>query len=496
MVDIPTVPFRTAFVGDVAAGSLAAIPAGTPTKVLGAGADGAGATQDSAAQFVATVQTDAARQSLRISPAVRKSPLFPIGCRAGYNYNRNITTDALPAYLARSRHVLPYGAVEIAPVYVGGYGGLAEIETAGLAGIHVGLAPVWGAPAGNTYDVNAIRRVTRNGRFNMTIPIGEISQCDPVGVNIAAGVAIGLQFYGVGSTANPIAGSRETARSKTWGEEFARLYASTSDLSLSQTGWPSNDSNARACMVPAVILGRCADGMRRSSVAIIGHSIPYGQVSGGGLLSRDQGDNDGNIGWIERTLASSRPFSAFTIPGDEMRNWMGVNNASPLAANYAAERFALLALGFTDAIVQLEINDFGSITVDQYQEMFKSFVTKLNGIGIRVHAVTPFPQSASSDGWTTPGGQNKTTKSDMLVDWAARLRSNAVTNWGCASVIDANAVLRDAVDIWKWRTDLNVTLGIAITGDGTHPAEALNAWLAANPVFNVSTLIPVTPQTA
>jgi hypothetical protein len=313
---------------------------------------------------------------------------------------------------------------------------------------------------------------------------------------VAAGVAIGLQFYGVGATATPIAGSRETARAKTWGEEFGKLFASTTDLSLSQSSWPANDSNARAVPTPAVILGRCADGLRRSSVAIIGHSIAYGQVSGGGLLSRDQGDNDGNIGWIERTLASTRPFSAFTIPGDELRSWMGVNNASALSANYAAQRFALLSLGFSDAIVQLEVNDFGTITVDQYQEIFKAFVTKLKGVGIRVHAVTPFPQSASSDVWATSANQTKSSKSDMLVDWADRLRTSAVSTWGCASVIDANAVLRDPIDLWKWRTDLNATLGIAITGDGTHPAEATNIWLAANPVFNVSTLIPEFPLSA
>jgi hypothetical protein len=445
-------------------------------------------------EFIEVLASEDIAEELKTNPGVQKSPLFPIACRAGYNYNRNITTDALPAFLARTRHVLPYGAIEIAPVYVGGYGGLAEIETSGLSAIHVGIAPTWNAPSGNTYDVNAIKRATRKGRFAMTIPIGEVSQCDPVGINVTAGNAIALQFYGVGSTASPIAGSRETARAKTWGEEFAKLFASTTDLSLSQSGWPSNDSNARACPTPAIILGRCLDGLRRSSVAIIGHSIPYGQVAGGGLLSRDQGDNDGNIGWIERTLASTRPFSAFTIPGDELRTWMGVNNASAIAANYAAQRFALLSMGFSDAIVQLDVNDFGTITVDQYQEIFKAFVTKLTGIGIRVHAVTPFPQSASSDGFTSLALQTKTSKSDMIVDWKTRLLANAVSLWGCASVIDVNSVLCDPTNTWKWRVDLNTILGMAITGDGTHPCEALNAWLAANPVFNVTTLIPEFPK--
>ncbi|KKB80787.1 hypothetical protein VW35_00840 [Devosia soli] len=417
--------------------------------------------------------------------------MFPIGCRAGYNYNRNITTDALPAYLSRSRHVLPYGASQIAPVYVGGHGALAEQESAGFSGVHVGLAPAWGAAAGNAYDVNAIRRVTRQGKFNMTIPAGEFSVCDPIGVDIAAGTAIGLQFYAVGSTTNPLAGSRETARSKTWGEEFARLYASTSDLSLVQSGWPANDSNARACIVPAVILGRTADGIRRSSVAIIGHSIAYGQVSGGGLLSRDTGDNDGNIGWIERWIASQRPFSAFTIPGDELRTWMGVNNANALAANYAAQRFALLSLGFTDAIVQLEVNDFGTITVDQYEVLFRAFVNKLKGIGIRVHAVTPFP---IADSTSTLAVQTKHAKSDMIVDWAARVRTSAVATWGCASVIDANAVLRDPVDTWKWRSDLDTLVGGASTVDFTHPSQLTTVWLAANLGVSATSLIPEFPS--
>jgi hypothetical protein len=434
--------------------------------------------------------------TLKSNVGLQRSALFPIGCRATYNYRRNITTDALPIYLSKSRHVLPYGAVEISCVYTGGYGYLAEVETAGFANVNVGLAPVWNAPAGNAYNLNSIKRLTRRGKFNMTIPSGEISQTDPVGVEVARGGAIGLQLFAPSAPdATPLSGSRETARAKTWGEEFGRQYATgASNLSLSQSGWPANDTAARACLTPAVILGRCADGLRRSSVAIIAHSIVYGQVSEGGFLNRDQGDNDGNSGWIERTLASTRPFTAFTIPGDELRNWMGVNNASPIASNYATQRFALLSLGFTDVIVQLEVNDFGSITVDQYQEMFKSFVKMLTGLGIRVHVVTPFPQSVSSDGWLTSVNQTKSTLSDMLVDWATRVRTSAVSAWGCASVIDANAILRDPIDLWKWRTDLTGTLGIAITGDGTHPAEALNVWMAANPVFVVSTLIPEFPK--
>jgi hypothetical protein len=443
-----------------------------------------------------TEEVKAVAKALMESPGVHKPAMFPVGCRATYNYRRNITTDALPIYISKSRHVLPYGAVEVAPVYVGGYGFLAEVETAGFAGVNIGLAPVWGAPAGNIYDVNAIKRLTRRGKFSMTIPAGEISQCDPVGINVSAGGAIGLQLFAPSAPdATPLSGSRETARAKTWGEELGKqVAAGSSNLSLSQSGWPANDTASRACLAPAIILGRCADGLRRSSVAIIGHSIPYGQVSGGGFLSRDTGDDDGNSGWIERTLASTRPFTAFTIPGDELRNWMGVNNGSPIAANYATQRFALLSMGFTDAIVQLEVNDFGSITVDQYQEIFKSFVRMLVGFSIRVHVCTPFPQANSTDGWTTSGLQTKTTLSDMIVDWAARLRTNAIL-WGCASVIDVNAVLRDPIDLWKWNTApaLLSAVGSGLTLDNTHPVQGLNSWLASNPVFNVSTLIPEFP---
>lgn len=420
--------------------------------------------------------------------------LFPIGCRAGYNFNRHRTSDALPVFTSRTRHVMPYGASEIALVYAGGFAGVAEVESAYFSGIHIGLAPVWGAPSGNSYSVDAITRVTKKGKFNLAIPSGEVGYCDSIGVSVDRGGAIGLQFYGVGSTAVPVVGGRETARGKTWGGEFAKVESTgTSDLSLSQSGWATVDNNARASHTPSVILGRTKDGIRRSSVAIIGHSIPYGEVSGGGLNLRDSGDDDGNYGWIERTINSKRPFSSFCAPGDQLRNWLGVNNANALAANYAGQRLSMLSLGFSDCILQLEINDFGPITVDQYEQIFRSMVRKVSGLGIKVHAVTPFPQTSSSDLWLTTVNQSKSTKSDMIVDWSNRLRDNGVS-WGCSSIIDANLKLRDSVDSWKWRTDIVGSLGASPTLDGTHPTESLNSWISQQSFFDVDTLIPEFPR--
>lgn len=421
--------------------------------------------------------------------AVQSGGLYPIGCRTGFNFNRSVTTDALPVFLSRSRHILPYGARCLAPVYAGDYAGVAEKLTSGFSAVNIGFAPSWNAPAANTFNVGAIRRVTLRGKFGITIPSGEYAICDPIGVNIAPGAAVGLHVYGSASTAQPIVGGLEICRSKTWGEEFAKTFAAgASDLSLTSSSWPAADNNVRGALMPAVILGKCADGIKRSSVAVIGHSIVAGQVSGGGLNSRDTGDDDGNIGWIQRTLASTRPFGNYATPGDKLQYWMGTNSND--AANM---RFALLSLGWTDAIVQLEINDFGDITVNNYELIYRAFVQRLIGLGIRVHAVTPSPQSNSSDTWATLANQTKSAASDMVVDWAARLRASAVSTWGCTSVIDLNALLCDPTSTWAWRTDINGALGIAPTGDGTHPSQALNVWIAQQQLFNPLTLIPEFP---
>lgn len=412
--------------------------------------------------------------------------LFPIACRTGFNFKRQSTTDALPNLVSRSRHILPYGAAEVRLLYGSGYAIPGERTTTGFASAHVGLAPYFGAPAASVVSKDAIRRVTYKGDPNITVPSSQFVLTDAVGLRKNPGEHLGVQMYISGTTtANLIGMGRLCAYGKTWGREYGNPTTSTTDLSLTDA-WPAFDTVSTHS--PVAILGRCADGLRRSSVAIFGHSIVYGQVSLGGVSGYDTGDDDGNAGWVERTLASKRPFSAFTAPGDQMRFW---TNKSTDVAN---QRFAAIAqCGFSDAIIQLEVNDLGlgPMIVTDYVEMWKGFVDNLLGMGMRVHICTPFPQTSSTDTWATDANQTVTTTGGKLVDLANWYQANAKA-YGCASVIDLMATVSPGYT-GKWRTDLNATLGMNSTGDGSHPSQAFNAWIASQNVFNPLALIPEFP---
>lgn len=416
--------------------------------------------------------------------AARADGYQPIACRGG-GMDRG-TVSASYQQMTRSRHVLPYGGRDIR-LMIGGC--IANVNEQGVAltAMHIGIEPVYNASAAfgaGASGAAMIRKVEQNVAAgisaNIAVPSTGVVVTDRVGMRVAAGDAIGIRAF-LPDAGSPLSRNRlAVSGSPFGGEPSQRGTTTTPDLAYS--GSLTDNAGQGSVWTPHVILGRTLDGLRRSSVAIVGHSIVAGttSVSGGGT-SYDTLDADGNSGWIERTIGVSRPFSTFAKAGDRLKYWLQ-------DYTWSTRRFMLMNGGFTDLILQLEANDFtgASLTVAQYTEFWKQFVDQILGAGIRVHAVTPSPISTSTDTWATAANQ---TGNAVLADWATWLRSNAVS-FGCTSVIDLAAFTADAGSPTKWRADLNATIGAPPTYDGTHFSQAMTQWVASAGVFSPTTLFP------
>lgn len=416
--------------------------------------------------------------------AARADGYQPIACRGG-----GLDRGAISAsyqHMTRSRHVLPYGGRDIR-LMIGGC--LANVNEQGVAltALHIGIEPVYNASA--AFGVGAsgaamIRKVEQNAAAGITadiaVPSTGVVVTDRVGIHVDAGGVIGIRAY-LPDAGTPLSRNRLPVSGSAFGGEPAqRGTPTTADNAWS--GSLTDNAGQASVWTPHVILGRTLDGLRRTSVAIVGHSIMAGTTSvSGGSASYDTMDANGNSGWIERTIGVSRPFSTFAKSGDRLKYWLQ-------DYTWKTRRFMLMNAGFTDLILQLEANDFtgASLTVAQYTEFWKQFVDQIIGAGIRVHAVAPSPISTSTDTWASAGNQ---TGNAALADWTTYLRASAVS-FGCASVIDLAAYTADPASPSKWRTDLNATLGVPPTYDGTHMTQAMTEWVAAAGVFAPTGLFP------
>ncbi len=97
----------------------------------------------------------------------RHEGYFPVACRTGAAFGRAVASSN-PG-VARTRHILPYGAIDVIPVYAGWTLQPGEVSTAALAGIHLGIEPTWGAQSmwGATGNGAAVvRRVSANGNLS------------------------------------------------------------------------------------------------------------------------------------------------------------------------------------------------------------------------------------------------------------------------------------------------------------------------------------------
>lgn len=427
---------------------------------------------------------DGTLQNDRWFRAARADGYQPIACRGG-GMDRGTVASSYQ-HMTRSRHVLPYGGRDIR-LMIGGC--IANVNEQGVAitAMHVGIEPVYnasaafGAGASGAAMIRKIENCLAAGISpDIAVPSTGVVVTDRVGMRVDPGGAIGIRAF-LPDAGTPLSRNRlPVSGSAFGGEPSQRGTTTTPDLAFS--GALTDSAGQGSVWTPHAILGRTLDGLRRSSVAIVGHSIAAGttSVSGGGT-SYDTLDSDGNSGWIERTIGVSRPFSSFTKAGDRLKYWLQ-------DYTWKTRRFMLMNAGFSDLILQLEANDFtgAGLTVAQYTEFWRQFVDQILGVGIRVHAVTPSPISTSTDTWASADNQ---TGNAALADWTTYLRANAVS-FGCTSVIDLAAATADPASPTKWRTDLNATLGAPPTYDGSHFSQAMTQWVASAGVFSPTTLFP------
>ncbi|WP_298809897.1 SGNH/GDSL hydrolase family protein [uncultured Sphingomonas sp.] len=399
----------------------------------------------------------------------RHEGYFPVACRTGAAFGRAVAANN-PG-VARTRHVLPYGAIDLMPVYAGWTLQPGEVSTAALSGIHLGIEPTWGAQSmwGATGNGAAVvRRVSANGNLSPSVPADHLLLPEPVAVNRRAGEAIGTRIW------VPSGSGYAASRSVLAGQDYCYIGANATDWAWG--GTITGASPLASTIQPIAILGRTPDRRRHPAVAIVGDSIGYGNVSmSDGALGWDN-DADGNSGWIERALANRVAWSNLSAPGDRLDYLTNVNGGA--GGRRVGRSNALRRLGYTHVIHALSgTNDaFAGLTLAQIQDRWLNWTDELVGMGHRVWAVTPLPHTASSDSWATLANQSVTPPGAVLVQMADWIRANARA-YGCERVIDLAALVDNGSG--RWRVDLAAQLGAPPTYDGVHPASLMTQWIAA-----------------
>jgi hypothetical protein len=404
---------------------------------------------------------------------------FPIACRTGATYARD--TASAQTIASRTRHVLPFGAVDVIPVYAGWKLSPSELSMAYPAAVHIGVEPVWGTDAlwgsvGN--GANVVRRATKDGAVDLTIPTDDYLMPEPISINAAAGTAIGCRIHVPSGTG--VSGSR--TKSSALGE-YSTVGTGTDNA---WGGAYVGNGGLNSMIQPLFILGRTPDRMRHPAVVIIGDSNGFGTNSvSGGSSNFDTLDGFGGSGWVERSLGISIPYSNLSAPGDRLNYLMNFNGGA------SGRRFsrgkALKKAGFTHVVHALNgTNDAlgAALTLAQIQDLWINWTAELVGGGLKVWAVTPFPNTSSTDAFATAGNQTITAAGAILQQMADWIRANAVS-YGCERVVDVRAAV-DPTNSGKWRTDLIGTLGAPPTYDGTHNSQAMLVWLGAQGVITPS----------
>lgn len=213
-----------------------------------------------------------------------------------------------------------------------------------------------------------------------------------------------------------------------------------------------------ACYEP-VLMGIPASYVR--SWMILGDSISAGQSEYLTTATiNGAGDAYGNVGHWERAC--------------EMAGHTYLNMAVPGAAGtiyatdgYASHMLSMGAMCCDGAIIAFGTNDISGRTAAQILTMLRKLVNVALAMGMTKVIVSTIPPRVNTQGAPITDLASQTENTSTPWPWATinsvntSLRAGAITG---ATVVDINAIFRDAVETNKWRVD-----GGAWTYEGTHP---------------------------
>lgn len=412
------------------------------------------------------IDRNIARDPIRDLPFDRNDGFFPIATRCSGCYQASGV--AAQEIVSRSKHSLPYGANGLIFVYAGFKTAVVEQSVTDLSLFHVGIENRWDQQVSwlsADQGVNVIKRVTSNGKLDLTAPADGLLFSDVVPIVAAPGESIGHRiFVPAGST-----GYRNRVGNQAGLGEYGTKGTGLTDLSHTGT-YPTSGGDTRL-LTPVAILGRDPDGVRRASLCILGDSIDNNAISiPGGTATNDTGDANGSSGWVERSLNNTIPFSNWSTPGDALTYLTTTNGGGTGRSRRIA---AIAQLGYSHILIKFGANDTG-LTALQLISRWQILCSEARALGLKVIAVTPPPQASSTDFFALPA--NQAGGATRLRDFSIWLRANWKAE-GAAFLVDLNLLFSNPTDPTQWNLGLNAILGAPPTYDGTHLSQAAVDWL-------------------
>lgn len=382
-----------------------------------------------------------------------------VGTRAGINGAGQSNGTNLQ-FNTMTCHYIPIACSRVKLVYEGFYvsQGAAEADQSPDLTIKVGFRPAGASPgktSPNAPNLLVSRRVTFGGSVSGVV-MGQTTGVsgsadlvsDPQPFWFPANTLITIQTYAVLASGQYWRGRAVVNGPGERNEEGVTV----TDQSISG----GIAGNGNWSIAPNLIVG-VPDNAAARAVAIIGDSIADGTGDTASYTT-------GVIGYIERGLGIDVPNAKFSRGGTKLSNW-GTRGYSQLA---------MIGRYFTDAIIELGINDVGAAdSLATMQANFEKISAPLQAMGVKVHGATLTPYTTSTDSWATTANQTVTANEAVRVaynDWLRTMPLNI------ASVIEAADIAETSRNSGKWKVTGAANYA---TGDGVHPSSAMHVLMGA-----------------
>jgi hypothetical protein len=359
-------------------------------------------------------------------------------------------------------------------------------------GGHVGMEPVY---ATQTFTgPNAVEVFSKgfygdgSQNWDLTIPSGGLLITDPIPCDVPIGGAIALrgEWCGAGLYMGrlPMGGA--------YGGSYPDFANNISSLAEYANQTTISSTQAKYLIQPAAIIG--IPKKPGPTMLIMGSSREYGFATnsvGSVSATYDPQDANGNLGWLEKALGVTMPYSNMSRGSDAFFHWtQSTSTVSSVAANNRWGRLQLIkALRPTAVYLNCAINDFlNGKTAAATQALEQQFVAEVRGCGVKyVFTDTTDPNTTSTDNWATTTNQTQTSASAGILARNAALRSSGASGYaGYDFFIDQGTITESAIGSGLWAVTGTAS---QTTGDGTHCGAYLHTAKAANAAPIIATNI-------
>ena len=305
------------------------------------------------------------------------------------------------------------------------------------------------------YPAGTFTQVTWSSSATVTVSAGGVTTSDSISISIPADTKFWIRTVNVGGAVAAFPQIVLPANATTLGVDDG---VDATDKGNSGTIAASAQANFFG---PAAIIGTTATSVR--SFLLAGDSLTWGQ---GDITS--VGSRSGS-GYMARALdATGYPYCKMADQGHRAALWR----------QYSQKYQAFLdAIGYTDAICQIGVNDLSSGSSTTQLTFDLSFIA--NQIAPRTETIaqtTLTPKTSSSDSWAVTGNQTASTTGNMAAinTMNGLIRTGLYGSQRLLEVADAAMSARDS-KLWA----LTGVAG-AVTTDGVHPTSLMSATMGSS----------------